>query len=289
MAGTAEEIRLTCDRLWTRLDRIETPLGTLTSIGDDRTMQPQLHRSRLRDQAAALDLLRDEPIHVEPRGLLLGGGGVAFLGRGESSASPGSVALPGGFVFSKRHGLAAGFGFPTPSCADALEKVADETLIPGRTMEIHVPASVSGLWCEMLGLAPSASFSVQGLGAGSIAERDDGPAWSCHVVERIYGADDSRLETLSRGLREDFAAQERWPVVFAAMAGGAIASIASAAVETEGHFDVSIETAPAFRGEGFGRAAAAGLIRYQRQRDKEPVWIVSAENRASLALATSIG
>lgn len=242
---------------------------------------------RSADLDLALGALVDEPRHVEPRGLLLGGHGIAVLGAGEAS----------GFVFASQFFLVAGFGVPDPDLIEALDVLVDESGLLRDSLTVHVPAEVSGPWCDALGVRPSATLSVQRLepadpagdSAGEPARWEGEREVTRHVVEQIQGADDPRLGTLGRGLREDLEAQERWPVVFAAMAGGGIASIASAAVETERYFDISIETVRAFRGEGFGRAAARGLIQHQLARGKAPVWIVKTSNRASQALAASLG
>lgn len=282
------------------------------------TMAPMTLPSQSRqpgDLDLALGALVDEPRHVEPRGLLLGGLGIPVLGSSAlgdpapGSAGPGrdDPEYPtlaeretgaggglrfepvGGFVFSRRLALVSCFGPPDPGLIEELEALTEESgVLPG-ALTVHVPVEVSQPWCDALGVRPSATLSVQRLEHGDPERWEGAEEADRHVVERIRGADDPRLETIGRGLREDLTARERWPVAFAAMAGGGIASIASAPVETESYFDVSIETERAFRGEGFGRAAALGLIRFQLAQGKAPVWIVKTSNRASLALAASLG
>jgi GNAT superfamily N-acetyltransferase len=59
--------------------------------------------------------------------------------------------------------------------------------------------------------------------------------------------------------------------------------------QTETLWDVSIETLPAYRGQGFGARAARTLIRHMRLGGRSPVWGALETNTASRTLAARLG
>lgn len=59
--------------------------------------------------------------------------------------------------------------------------------------------------------------------------------------------------------------------------------------QTETLWDVSIETLPAYRGQGFGARAARTLIRHMRVGGHAPVWGALETNTASRTLAARLG
>ena len=83
-------------------------------------------------------------------------------------------------------------------------------------------------------------------------------------------------------------AWERGPVAAVLVDGKAVA-VCSSFCETETHWDVSIDTLESHRRRGFATAAAARLIRHQRERGREPLWGTTADNRASRELAAKLG
>jgi len=54
-------------------------------------------------------------------------------------------------------------------------------------------------------------------------------------------------------------------------------------------FDISVDTLPGSRQLGLGTIVAAAMIRDERARGREPVWGADEHNRASLALARTLG
>jgi len=85
---------------------------------------------------------------------------------------------------------------------------------------------------------------------------------------------------LSRALR-------RSPVV-AAFVGDVPVSFC-VAVETEGLWDISIDTLAGYRRRGHAAYCVAYMTRYQRQRGREPVWGALESNVPSMKLAAKLG
>ncbi len=235
------------------------------------------------ESAALLGVLPDDPMHVEARGLLLGRPGAVVIGD--------SVGGRGGFVFAPKHGIAAGFGEPPLELAEELRDVADGHGMVQEGIELHVPFAGADDWMARSDTRLLCEHRIQ-----TFDDSDDPDAlavrWGSllrHENVLLKSAGDALLETLPRALRGEFAAMDPWPVVVASLAGGSIASIASAFVETEGYFDVSIDTVGDFRRAGFGTSCAAALIQHQAARGKRPVWMVRGKNLASLALSQKLG
>lgn len=75
----------------------------------------------------------------------------------------------------------------------------------------------------------------------------------------------------------------------AAFAAGKAVSFCYAALETEGWWDVSIDTLEGYRGRGLAAAAFCALARDLAGQGRLPVWGAHAGNAASLALAAKLG
>lgn len=236
-----------------------------------------------------LAALGDEPLHVEARGLLLHRpAAVVLLDR----AGETDDACVHGFVFAAEHGMAIGFGQPPVALADELRDLADDHGMVQEGLELHLPLASSEEW---LALPDAKSLGLHRVQVIPGLPPDSGEQGGCleALVRHEYAVLESRreplLETLPRALRAEFEAMRPWPFVVASLAGESIASIASAFVETESYFDVSIDTVSDFRRFGFGAACAAALILEQRKRGKQPVWMVREKNRGSLALSSKLG
>lgn len=59
--------------------------------------------------------------------------------------------------------------------------------------------------------------------------------------------------------------------------------------ETEGFWDIAIDTLPAYRRRGYAALCATFLIDYMQQRGKQSVWGAVVSNTPSLHLATKLG
>ncbi len=200
-----------------------------------------------------------------------------------------STGRAGGFVFSPEHGIAVGFGEPQVELADDLRDAADAHGMAQQGIELHLPEAAAENWMALQSTRFLCQHRVQVLGPASDAGAGGWPGEPRHETALLESPADARLETLPRALRAEFAAMNPWPVVVASLAGESIASIASAFVETEAWFDVSIDTVPDFRREGFGASCAIALIQYEFERGKQPVWMVREKNQASLALSQKLG
>jgi GNAT superfamily N-acetyltransferase len=238
--------------------------------------------SALRD--AMWEALADDPLHVEVRGLLKCSPNVRLL---PEPADPQKVRLPSGLLFSSVHGLAIGYGTPTVGLAPSLRRLADESGMARQNVELHLPEATADAWLSDSRVSDLGRNHVQALVESRATERILDLV--SHDTSVITDPSDPRLGTLPAGLQHEFASLCPWPVVVAIMAGDRMASIAYAFVETEGYFDVSIDTIHAFRREGYGVSCAAALIRHQLHRGKHPVWIANEKNTASLALSARLG
>lgn len=89
-------------------------------------------------------------------------------------------------------------------------------------------------------------------------------------------------------LHDELRRVSRYCPVAAAFAGSVPASFCYA-LESETLFDLSIDTLAEHRGRGCATAAAAWMIRYQRQRGRDPVWGALESNTASHRTAARLG
>ena len=97
------------------------------------------------------------------------------------------------------------------------------------------------------------------------------------------------LPPLPGSLADELEAARATTPVFAAWDGGAAASFAYVAWETERHGDLSVDTLEPWRRRGCARAVVQVAIDDLAARGKIPVWGALASNAASLALARSLG
>lgn len=229
---------------------------------------------------ALLGALPDEPLHVEVRGLLKGRPDALLL------AEP-KEPLASGLLFTPIHGLAIGYGTPSVGLATGLRRLADGSGMARQNVELHLPEATADAWISDLRVSDLGRNRVQALVESKATDRILDLV--THDVSVITDPSDPRLGTLPAGLQHEFASLCPWPVVVATMASERVASIAYAFVETEGFFDVSIDTIHPFRREGYGVSCAAALIRHQLHRGKHPVWIANEKNTASLALSARLG
>ncbi len=220
--------------------------------------------------------LPDDVMHVEVRGLLR---------RRKTIVVDGDGSTDSGFVFAPLHELAVAFGAPDELAFERLVDVAADADVPLERLELHGSEGVVQGWAsdgiaEAGGLAHILHWAPGGESGLEALVR--------HEV-RMIEADDDALQTLPAHLRRELAGQEDFPVCAASFAGGAIASLVYAFVETETLWDVSIDTLADFRREGFATSSAAFLIQRQLERGLQPVWGASASNAASLRLAAGLG
>ena len=108
-------------------------------------------------------------------------------------------------------------------------------------------------------------------------------------------SDPENLRAPSSGLREGLRAEleavlSRGTPMAAAFAGDVPVSFCYVAAETEGLWDISIDTLVGHRRRGHAARCAAFMIRHMRETvGKEPVWGALETNNASMNLAASLG
>ncbi|QIN79859.1 GNAT family N-acetyltransferase [Rubrobacter marinus] len=103
------------------------------------------------------------------------------------------------------------------------------------------------------------------------------------------------LRALPSGLRAGLGAElegvlGRGTPLAATFVGGVPVSFCYVASETEGLWDVSIDTLEGHRRRGYAASCAAFMVRHMREtRGKEPVWGALETNAASMNLAALLG
>jgi GNAT superfamily N-acetyltransferase len=75
----------------------------------------------------------------------------------------------------------------------------------------------------------------------------------------------------------------------AALADGRPVSFCYAADETEGLWDISIDTLETYRRQGYAARCVSYVIDEMRRRGKEPVWAAEETNLSSMRLAAKLG
>jgi predicted GNAT family acetyltransferase len=74
-----------------------------------------------------------------------------------------------------------------------------------------------------------------------------------------------------------------------AIVAGQIVSFAHTYARSERHADIGVATVEAWRGRGFGTAAASLVARRVQEAGQTPVWSTGEDNAASLRVARKIG
>jgi GNAT superfamily N-acetyltransferase len=97
------------------------------------------------------------------------------------------------------------------------------------------------------------------------------------------------LEAVPHGLRFELEIYGWRSPIAAALAGDHPVSFCYAASQTEGLWDVSIDTLEEYRRQGHAARCVAYMTGHMRHRNKEPVWGVEAWNLPSLGLASKLG
>lgn len=210
-----------------------------------------------------LDAVPDVPVHLELRALLLE---PDTLLAGERDTA---------FVFGPRHHLAVAWGRPDPGLIDDVIEQAGQA--PGAILSaIRLPYPHHGyrwepatVYIRPAEARPLARSSPAGADVGLLAAGD--------------------LDRVPEELREELAlAITRGPVVCARVSDRPVA-FAYAPHRSARYFDLSVDTVPALRGRGLGRAVAAHFIALERQSGREPVWGTVESNLPSRAIARRLG
>ena len=112
------------------------------------------------------------------------------------------------------------------------------------------------------------------------------PEGSVRLISSLEALGSEALPPDLRSELED--AVETSPVAAAFVDGRAV-SFCYAGAQTEGLWDVSIDTLEGHRNRGHAGRCAAYMIEHMRRRGKRPVWGAEKTNGASLALASKLG
>jgi GNAT superfamily N-acetyltransferase len=235
------------------------------------------------ESARLAALLPDVPRFVETRGMLLEGS-CEILGLEEDAASPSFVVRDG------EEDLVCVVGYP------AREAITEAVAHTGNAAVIAMPENVS----RVAQAVPSREPQPAILHLLRSPRRPDGDlterlpvATEGEPVRLLSGSEELRL--LPSGLRPELRTElERalrggTPTV-AAFVGGVPVSFCYVASETEGLWDVAIDTLEEHRRQGHAVRCAASLIRHMRDTaGKEPVWGAVESNAPSMGLAAKLG
>ena len=97
------------------------------------------------------------------------------------------------------------------------------------------------------------------------------------------------LGSLPPGLRSELEDAVEISPVAAAFVDGRAVSFCYAGAQTEGLWDVAIDTLEEYRNRGHAGRCVAYMIEHMRRRGKRPVWGAEETNQASLSLASKLG
>lgn len=216
--------------------------------------------------------LPDLPRLVETRGMLLSG-------RCELLAAPG----PGPVDFvacGTDFGLFCVSGDPPLSRLEpALERLGATAVLCAAESGGRVGAALPG-WRRRRAVIHALADS------GLLSGPGDGLAAR---VEMLSPLDAASLEHVPEPLREELTTALGFAHVAAALVEGLPVSFCYAVYETEGLWDVSIDTLAPHRGRGLAKACCEFLVGHMSRHGKEPVWGALEGNAASIRMARSLG
>jgi RimJ/RimL family protein N-acetyltransferase len=227
------------------------------------------------ESARLAALLPDVPRFVETRGMLLGGNCEVFGFEGD-------LASPSFVVRDREEDLVCVVGYPArESIAEAVTRSGDASAV------IAMPENVSRVTQALPGREPRpATLHLLG-------EAEWLPGAAEGHVRLLAGPEELRL--LPPGLRAELRAElkralRRGAATVAAFVRGVPVSFCYVASETEGLWDVSIDTLEEHRRQDHAAQCATSLIRHMRHTArKEPVWGAVESNAASMGLAVKLG
>lgn len=240
----------------------------------------------------ALTRVPDRPRWIDTRGMLLSGRSVVFAPSGPADADL-ITAVPDA-------ALASIVGRPPiASVRKAVSSLAGDVNVLSQMEDAdYVAAALTG-WRRqraIIHVLPSALKWERDTDTGArIFSRQTAPRFD-HVPEHLRREllDALNGRTVSRfvpgHLPRSSSLVSRVTVAMAAVwADGRPVSFCYPVWQTETLWDVSIETLPAYRGQGLGGRAARTLIRHMRATGRAPVWGALETNTASRALAARLG
>jgi GNAT superfamily N-acetyltransferase len=211
---------------------------------------------------------------VETRAMLLRGD-CEVLGLGGGPAAGGTPAFVARDTLLP---LVAVVGAPAPEAIrEGAAAAGDEAIVLAPpAIRFHLAAALPG-W-----RATSALLHLRAAPAAAGGEPADG-------VRFLGPAEVAALDHLPGALRAELRLGARLGPVAAALVDALPVAFCYAASETEGLWDVSIDTLEPFRRRGLAARAFEALAARLGERGKQPVWGAEAWNEPSLLLAARLG
>lgn len=216
--------------------------------------------------------LPDLPRWVETRGMLLAGHCTVYSGGGDGYAVRGA-----------HEPLVCVVGSPG---AEAI-RAAVESRVPD--LRVLAPLESRDLIAAALPGWTATTATIHRLGEGGLAP-DPEPAEASTEVRLLRPEEaEAVLARLPEGLRDEIAwGMSRSPMA-AAFVAGEPAAFCYASWETEGLWDVSIDTLEPFRRRGLAERCVRFLAPQMEERGKQAVWGAEDWNAPSLRLAAKLG
>jgi RimJ/RimL family protein N-acetyltransferase len=113
---------------------------------------------------------------------------------------------------------------------------------------------------------------------------------SSDEIVRMLTPDELNASTnLPLDLKEELIEASRHSPISSAFADDRPVSFCYAGSQTEGLWDISIDTLEEYRNKGYAAAAVTHLIKYFNRQGKRPIWGAEEANVASMRLAAKLG
>jgi RimJ/RimL family protein N-acetyltransferase len=246
-------------------------------------------------ERAALDRIPDHPQWVDTRGMLLTRRAIV------SFPEPARFDTDGFVVELASRALLSAIGRPSPSLiAERVHAMAGDVNILVTPEDSAPVAAALPEWVSrpvrLHALPHPQAWESEPDEEVVIATREQAPSLD-HVpeglrhelVEALAGHPETRfVHGTLPGRQPEDASPIAVPVAFVLVDGRA-AGFCYPVLQTERHWDVSVDTLEGYRGRGLAGRAARAMIRHMRRQGKSPAWGALESNEASLSVARRLG
>ena len=175
---------------------------------------------------------------------------------------------------------------------DALMPLISEA---GKCDMLLAPAEMAGLAQDAAEAALGVTMTREQMEQKSASAAPPVPPTPGYEVRRLTADDISLLETAPGELQWTCASWGSWErllahsIVVAAMADGAVVSVATAFGRSQRHDDIAVATAPEHESKGLCTACGATIMEAILTEGRVPVWTVMIANRPSFRVSEKLG